>query len=83
MNELLNFDSMVTPKFISVFYWLLLVFVLLSGLGVMFTGSVLAGLLGIVIGAIGVRVWCELLIVMFKIHENIKKIAERTDSGAL
>lgn len=83
MNELLNFDSMVTPKFISVFYWLLLVFVLLSGLGVMFTGSVLAGLLAIVLGAIGVRVWCELLIVMFKIHENIKKIAERTDSGAL
>lgn len=81
MNELLNFDTMVTPKFISVFYWLLLLFVLVSGLGVMFTGSVLGGLLAIVIGAIGVRVWCELLIVMFKIHENIKKIAERGDSA--
>jgi hypothetical protein len=81
VNELLNFDTMVTPKFISVFYWLLLLFVLVSGLGVMFTGSVLGGLLAIVIGAIGVRVWCELLIVMFKIHENIKKIAERGDSA--
>ena len=77
MNELLNFDSMVMPKFISVFYWLLLLFVLVSGLGAMFTGNFLAGVLGIVIGAIGVRVWCELLIVVFKIHENIKRIADR------
>lgn len=76
MNELLNFDSMVTPKFISVFYWLLLLFVLVSGLGALFTGSCLAGILGIVIGAIGVRVWCELLIVVFKIHKNIKRIAD-------
>ena len=37
----------------------------------------LTGLLIIVGGGVGVRIWCELLIVMFKIHENLKKIADR------
>lgn len=28
-------------------------------------------------GQIGARIWCELLIVLFKIHENIRKLADR------
>lgn len=31
----------------------------------------------IVGGAIGARIWCELLIVLFKINENIKKVADK------
>jgi hypothetical protein len=34
--------------------------------------------LGIIVGGgVGARIWCELLIVLFKIHENIKKIADK------
>lgn len=74
---------MLTPKIITLVYWVCLVIALLSGLGVMFGGyegfsiSSLFGGLGIMVGgAIGARIWCELLIVLFKIHENIKRLAD-------
>ena len=79
MKDVLFFDSMLTPKIITVVYWLLLLGVLLSGLGTMFSGQgggFLTGLGLIVGGAIGARIWCELLIVLFKIHENIKRLAQ-------
>jgi hypothetical protein len=30
-----------------------------------------------IIGPIGVRIYCELLIVIFKIHEGIEKLVEK------
>ncbi|WP_019567523.1 DUF4282 domain-containing protein [Thioalkalivibrio sp. ALMg13-2] len=85
MRDLFFFDTMLTPKIITIVYWLLLVGVALAGIGTMFTGgrfgnemtfvSFLMGLGVIIFGAIGARVWSELLIVIFKIHENLKKMA--------
>lgn len=76
-KDLFFFDRMLTPSIITVVYWLLLLSVLVSGLGVMFTQSFFAGL-GIVIGGIiGVRIWCELLIVLFKIHQNLRTLADK------
>ena len=79
MRDILFFDSMLTPKIITFVYWLLLFAVLVSGLGAMFTayGSFWSGLGILVFGSIGVRIWCELLIVLFKIHENLKKLADK------
>ena len=80
MRDVLFFDSMLTPKIITLVYWLLLGGALVSGLGTMFTGgfgSFLMGLFVMVAGAVGARIWCELLIVLFKIHENIKKVADK------
>ncbi|MCC5824717.1 MULTISPECIES: DUF4282 domain-containing protein [Alkalimonas] len=77
MNQVLFFDSMLTPKIITFVYWLLLLGVALSGLGTMFTTSFFAGLGILIFGAIGVRIWCELLIVLFKIHENLRKLADK------
>ncbi len=55
-----------------------------SGIGAMFAGfgapsfgSILTDLLIMVAGAVGARIWCELLIVLSKIHENLKKLADR------
>lgn len=78
-KEVLFFESMLTPKIITAVYWLLLLGALVSGLGMMFgpAGSFFAGLGVIIIGAIGARIWCELLIVLFKINENLKKTAEK------
>lgn len=75
------FDSMLTPKIITFVYWLSLAGVVIFGLVTMVAGrsfgSFLMGLVGIVAGAIAARIYCELLIVLFKIHENIRKIAEK------
>lgn len=79
-NRIFFFDSMLTPKIITFVYWLMLFFAVISGLTTMFAGGFgfgkfLGGLAIMVAGAVGARIWCELLIVLFKIHENIKKLA--------
>lgn len=80
MKNLFHFDSMLTPKIITFVYWLLLLSAVITGLGTMFSGfgitSFFLGLVTIIGGAVLARIWCELLIVLFKIHENIKKVAD-------
>lgn len=84
MKDLLFFDSMLTPKIITLIYWLLLVVAVISGVAEIFSGygfsfgRLLWGLAIIAGGALAARIWCELLIVLFKIHENIRKIAEKS-----
>lgn len=84
MRDLFHFDSMLTPKIITFVYWLLLLFAVVSGFGTMFGGmggfsfgSFLMGLATMLGGAVFARIWCELLIVLFKIHENMKKLADK------
>lgn len=82
-RNLFYFDAMLTPKVIIFVYWLLLVVVVVGGFGVMFGfgmggfsfGSFVKGMLAIVVGMALARIWCELLIVLFKINENVQKIA--------
>lgn len=74
------FDAMLTPKIITLVYWLLLFAVLVSGIGMMLGngfsfGHFIKAVAIMIGGAIGARIWCELLIVLFKIHENTQKIA--------
>ena len=82
-RNLLFFDAMLTPKFITVIYWIGLIGVVVAGLGSIFMmgfryvtfGGLIRGLLITVLGAIAVRIYCELMIVLFKINENVQKIA--------
>ena len=80
-KALLGFNSMITPMLITGFYWLLLVVLVLSALFGPMMPSGFVGFLGklvvIVVGAVLIRVWCELLIVIFKINDNLKVIRER------
>ncbi len=39
--------------------------------------AIFMGLVIMVTGAVGSRIFCELSIVLFKIHENIKKLADK------
>lgn len=80
MKDIFFFDSMLTPKIITFVYWLLLLGSVVSGVTTMFVGydaSFVYGLFIIVSGCIGARIWCELLIVLFKIHSNLQKIASK------
>lgn len=83
-KSLLKLDEMITPKIIIIFYWLGIIAVLFSGITAIFSGSYLGvffsgfigGLTTIVIGLIGVRVSCELIILLFNIYAKLKEIAE-------
>ncbi len=80
MKNLFFFDAMLTPKIITFVYWLMLLSVVVSSVTMMFGayGSFLGGLGTLIGGTIGARIGCELMIVLFKIHENLQKIANRS-----
>lgn len=83
MGNFLTFDEMATPKIITLVYWLLLASVVLWGLKTMFGGygfsfgAIFQGLLTIVFGALAVRIWCELLIVLFKMNEALQELRKK------
>ena len=86
LRDILFFDSMLTPKVVTVVYWLLLLAALIAGLGSIFYlgfqyvtfGVFMRGVVITVGGAIGARIWCELVIVLFKLNENVQRIASST-----
>ena len=83
MKNLLNFDAMLTPKLITAIYWLLLLGVVVAGIGAMFMpfgftfGSFLRGLFVMALGALMVRIFCETMIVLFKMNEALQDIRNK------
>ena len=83
MRSILTFESMITPKIITFLYWLLLLGVAVGGIGAMLSfgrisfASFATGLLVMAGGALAARIWCELLIVLFKINEHMQTVSRR------
>lgn len=85
VRDVFYFDSMLTPKVVTLVYWLLLLTALIAGIGSMFyTGfqymsfsTFLRALVITLGGAIAARIWCELMIVLFKLNENIQRMANQ------
>ncbi|EKP4642212.1 TPA: DUF4282 domain-containing protein [Escherichia coli] len=74
-RQWLDFDEMITPKIIKVIYWVFLFITVVGGIIGMFA-NFFAGLIGLVFGVIGLRVGCEMVILMFNIYKQLKKIAD-------
>ncbi|EGQ7645824.1 DUF4282 domain-containing protein [Vibrio cholerae] len=88
MKSILSFNSMLTPKLVTGLYWFLLLIALVSGLGTIFGGyggvtftKFLMGLLTILGGSIAARIWCELMIVIFKINENLQVLKDSSQKS--
>ncbi|MCG5535958.1 DUF4282 domain-containing protein [Ectothiorhodospira mobilis] len=84
MRNFFFFEKMLTPSIITFVYWLLLVSTVILGLSTMFsgyqgftTGTFFMGLLYIAGGIVGARIWCELLIVIFKINEALQDLRQK------
>lgn len=89
MRQYLFFDTMVAPKFIALVYWLQLALYALGALGFVIASIAMPGgffvtIARLLIGAavfllacLFARITAEVLIVVFKIHDNLKIIAER------
>lgn len=85
LEKILYFDEMLTPKVIQIIYWVTTAIIVLLALKNIFTGifssyggsyDVLSGLLILIFGPLFNRIWCEILIVIFKIHESLQKISK-------
>ncbi|TMW70624.1 DUF4282 domain-containing protein [Alteribacter natronophilus] len=81
MQDFLNFNRMITPMIIKIIFWIGAGFSVLLGFITMFDGgvSVLIGLFVIVVGPLLVRIYCELLIIFFKVQESLHSINTKVD----
>lgn len=84
MRDILFFDNMLTPKIITIVYWLLLLAAVVGGLGTMFGGyegftfgKFFMGLFYVAAGAVAARIWCELMIVLFKMNEALQEMRQQ------
>jgi hypothetical protein len=89
VQDYLTFKKMVTPLVIQIVFWLLVTLTVLVGLFTIMKGAdaprgggetMFKGLLTIIIGPLIIRIYCELLIVIFSINDTLmdtKKILER------
>ena len=73
-GDFLSFRKMITPVIIQVVFWLGVVGCVLMGLGAVVGGRGLYGLALIVVGPIAVRIECELLILLFRMHDALQDI---------
>jgi hypothetical protein len=81
MRELLFFDNMITPKLITIVYWILMVLVVIGAIISLSGGFTFMHFLGTLValplGLLAVRMYCELLIVMFKMNEALQEIRKK------
>ena len=89
LNNFLSFNTMITPTIIKVIFWIGVGFSVVSGLVQIFAGiasnfgggvQVFMGLLTIVVGPLVTRIYCELLILFFKMQETLHEINEKIGS---
>lgn len=83
MNQLLSFDKMITPVIIKILFWVGVVVSIFTGFILIATAftyngsgllQVISGLFVAAIGVLMSRVYCELLIIFFKMNESLTDI---------
>ena len=83
-RKILYFDEMLTPSLIRTAYWLGLIAVVWTGLGHLFSNGFLGifeALIYIAMGVIVLRVIAELVMLLFKLNDNMQEVAQNTKSA--
>ena len=85
MEEYLSFRKMITPMVIKILFWVGVGLSVLGALGMIISsfgryGTGVAGFFGgllfLVLGPVAVRIYCELLILFFRINDTLTEIKE-------
>ena len=78
-NYIFYLENLVTPKIITLLYWILLFGIITKGLGDIFLeDDFWRGLVWVIGGPLATRVACELVVIVFHINDNLHKINEST-----
>lgn len=85
MRKMISFDKMIMPIFIKFIFWIAMIASIIGGIGTIGFGLVadtnkfsmiIMGLLILLIGPIVVRLYAEMLIVIFKMQESLIQIRD-------
>jgi len=82
MGDFLRFETMITPIVIQIIFWLAVVACIIAGIVAMVVADSaagrVAGLLLLIFGPIGARIYAEILIVFFRINDHLRAIQHNT-----
>jgi hypothetical protein len=80
MGDFLRFETMITPAVIQVVFWIAVVIAVIAGIVQIAHGGVgiITGLLTIIFGPIVARIYCEILIIFFRINDHLRAIQHNT-----
>ena len=87
VQDFLSFRRMITPVIIQIIFWIGVGVCVIAGIIGIIGGAVtrygggiqvLGGVLLLFLGPLGVRIYCELLIVLFRMNETLTKIRNNT-----
>ena len=82
MGDFLKFETMITPFVIQVIFWLAVVVLIIAGVVQIVAseggGGIITGLATIILGPILARIYCEIIIVFFRINDHLRAIQHNT-----
>ena len=76
---------MITPVIIQILFWVGVALCIIFGIGYILvgsryaTGGVFYGLMLLILGPLVVRIYCEILIIFFRINETLTEIKHDLD----
>jgi len=76
MKAFLNYEYMITPGVLKILSYIAMVVVVVMGVFALAADTV-TGVSMIVLGPIAVRIYAELMLVIFEVHNELKKIANK------
>lgn len=82
MKDFLLFRRMITPVIFQVLFWVALTLVVVSGVVLIATGQPGPGLIWLIVGPVVLRIFSEVLILFFRIHDSLAAIRELLQSSA-
>lgn len=74
MEDFVFLRKMITPTIIQIIYWVAEVIAILFSLYILIKASFIMGLVYLILLPISVRVYCEILIIIFKMNESLSDI---------
>ena len=87
MSEWLRFRQFITPTVVQILFWFGIAFSIIAGLSMLVAGEEagdrVAGLVVLVIGPLIVRVYSELIILMFRIYDELRAMRKDKIGGAV
>lgn len=77
MKAFLNYEYMITPGILKILSYIGAVIAVIAGLFTAFTADLFGGLAIAVGGPIVLRIYAELMLVVFELHKEVRKIANK------
>ena len=82
MGDFFSFRRMITPVIIQVVFWIGLIVIVGYALAILIAGDEawvrVLGVVYLILGPILWRVWCEIMILLFRISETLTDIRNNT-----